>query len=588
MPRRNVAEGRERFNPVVSFVPPARIMPTRRFIPSELERACSRLDVDYALLCLARISRRISMPPLPDQTEAQRTCVEWTMNDSEIERLNAYAVEIGQPPLVYFRAQLLEFLRWLAHSHSTRAIANYSPMQRYHEGRRFVFSVLCAGEVWSRRTFREVSMESDGLLPSRRRDYLLSFRRGREASATVRNIYHSIARSSIIFGDILPRRFGPFSTKFREATGLAYEDFLNCQLLFWVRLINEQNEWPYIDLQVLRSRRYHETLQHFLRRYAQPLSALGTADRAPSTSERSRRSNRLRALRKRPILLTSEGSKAVVPDAVIFADFLSLGPLFEVLPFLNTGMLFDHFGRAYEDYCGRILERAYPPTSTLLARRLYRNTPGDSGAERFEVDAHVVSGSEAAILEVKASFLSEDVTEGTNDQFVAHLTERYVSAEEGRPKGVRQLARIVRAICSNDWLGKEDEFTAVARLYPVLVVLDDHLDTGVFGRFLAEEFAKQFGVALNDRDGGFRLHDRWVAHLLVLTVEDLEKLQDSLNRFSLLDMMGDYAEAHPDRLLSVHNYLVTSDYSSQLRDNSHLAATAEESLQRASANVFGK
>ena len=588
MPRRNVAEGRERFNPVVSFVPPGRIMPTRRFIPSELEKACSRLDVDYALLLLARISRRISMPSFHDQSEAQRTCVEWTMNAIEIKRLKAYAAETDHPPLVYFRAQLLEFLRWLAHSPSTRAIANYSPMQLFHEGSRFVFSALCAGEVWSRRTFREVSTDSDGPLTSRRRDYLLSFRRSREAAATVANIYHSVARSYIIFGDILPRLLEPFSTKFREATGLDYEDFLNCQLLFWAMLINERNEWAHINLQGLQSHPYHHSLQQFLHRYAQPLSELAMADRSRSTSERSRRSNRLRALRERPILLTRDGNHAVVPDTVIFADFLSVGPLFEVLPLLSTSTLFDGFGRAYEQYCGRILQRAYPTTSNLLARRLYQNASGTSGAGEFEVDAHVVSGSAAAILEVKASFLSEDVTAGTNDQLVAHLTERYVSAEGDRPKGVKQLARIVSAISSNDWLGEEEEFKAVVRLFPVLVVLDDHLDSGLFGRFLAEEFAAQFGVDLNDRDGGFRLHGRWVAHLLVLTVEALENLQDSLHQFSLLDMMEDYAEAHPDRLLSVRNYLVTSDYANKLRHNSHLAATAEEMFRRASVNVFGE
>ena len=345
MPSPNVDEGRERFNPIVSFVPPARIMPTRRFTPSELARACSRLDVDNALLLLARISRRISMPPHRDQSvdrpanalrgaalhlafQAQRTCVEWTMNDSEINRLKAYAAESDRPPFVYFRAQLLEFLRWLAHSHSTRSIANYSKTQISHERSRFLFSVLCAGEVWSSRTFREVSTDTDGPLTSRRQDYLLSFRHGREASATVANTYYPLARSSIIFGEILPRLLGSFSTSFRETTGLSYEQFLNCQALFWAMLINEENEWAHLDLQGLQSRPYGHSLQRFLCRYAQPLSTLATTDQARSTSEMSCLANRLRALRKRPILLTSDGNRAAVPDTLIFAEFVSVGPLF--------------------------------------------------------------------------------------------------------------------------------------------------------------------------------------------------------------------------------------------------------------------
>ena len=273
---------------------------------------------------------------------------------------------------------------------------------------------------------------------------------------------------------------------------------------------------------------------------------------------------------------------------MIFSEFLSVGPLFEVLPFLNEGMLFDRFGRACEEYCARILQRAYPTTSHRLARRLYQNVTGGSGADEFEVDAHVVSGSAAAVLEVKASFVSEDVTTGTNAQFVDHLRDRYVSDDAGRPKGVKQLARVVNAICSNDWSGEEDEFNAVVRLFPVLVVLDSQLDSGLFGRFLAEEFAAQFGKHLNDRDGGFNLRGRWVAHLLVLTVEALENLEDSLHQFSLLDMMKDYSEAHPDRLLSVHNYLLTSDYSGQLRHNRHMVATADEIFRRAKFSVFGK
>ncbi len=587
MSSRNVAEGRERFNPVVSFVPSALIMPTRRFIPSELERACSRLDVDNALLLLARISRRISMPLPRDQIEAQRTCVEWTMNDSEINRLNAYAAKSDRPPPVYFRAQLLEFLRWLAHSPSTRSSANYSKTQISHERSRFLFSVLCAGEVWSSRTFREVSTDSDEPLTSRRQDYLLSFRHGREASDTVANTYYPLARSSIIFGEILPRLLGSFSTSFREATGLSYEHFLNCQALFWAMLINEENECAHLNLQGLQSHPYGHSVQQFLWRYAQPLSTLATTDQAQSTSERSRLANRLRPLRKRPILLTKDGNHAAVPDTVIFADFLSVGPLFEVLHPANQSTLFDRFGRAFEEYCGGILQRAYPRTSHRLARRLYQNTTGGSSAGKFEVDAHVISGYSAAILEVKASFLSEDVTEGPNARFFARLTNRYVSAEGERPKGVRQLARIVEAICSNEWLGDEDEFNAVVRLFPVLVVLEDQLDDGLVCRFLAEEFAKQFRVELNDRDGGFRLHGRWVAHLMVLTVGTLEDLEESLHNFSLLEMMEDYAQAHPDRLLSVRNY-VTSDYSNQLRPNRHLAAASGEIFRRASVNVSGE
>ena len=204
MASRNVADDRERFSPVVSFVPPARIMPTRRFTPSELDRACSRLDVDSALCLLARMSRRISMPLFGDRLEPQRTCVEWTMSPAEIQHLQAYAAEIDHPPVVYFRAQLLEFLRWLAHSPSTRQIANYSKVQLFQERHRFVFSALCAGQIWSRRAFVEVSEDSDGQLSSRRRDYLLAFRRSREAAAIVGSTYHSVARASIIFGDVFP------------------------------------------------------------------------------------------------------------------------------------------------------------------------------------------------------------------------------------------------------------------------------------------------------------------------------------------------------------------------------------------------
>lgn len=510
------------------------------------------------------------------------------MGAMEIRRLQEYAAEIDHVPIVYFRRQLLELLRWLAYSTSTRKISSYSKTQLLRERERFLFAALCAGEIWSRTTYREVFMDDAVPLISRRHDYLLAFRNSREAAAVVGNPYRPIARSSIIFGDIFPALLERFSTTFCEATGLAYEDFLNCQALFWASLINKQNEWAHIDLQGFRSHRYRLFMKRFLSRYAQPLSALATADGNGPASERSRRSNRLRTLRRRPILLTSDGNQAVVPDTVIFSEFMSVGPLFEVLPFFDRGTLFDRFGRAVEEYCGRILQQAYPRTSDRLTRRFYQNASGSSAAIEFEVDAHLVSGSEAAVLEIKASFLSEDVTTGSNAEFVALLRERFVSDAGGRPKGVKQIARVVDAICSNVWSGKEGEFSRVTRLFPVLVVLDSLLDSGLFGRFLAEEFAAQFGTHMDDRNGGFDLHGRWVAHLLVLTVDDLEDLQDSLDQFSLVDMMRDYSEAHADRLLSVHNYLTTSGYSGQLRHNRYLATTAGEFFRRTSLSVFGK
>jgi len=82
------------------------------------------------------------------------------------------------------------------------------------------------------------------------------------------------------------------------------------------------------------------------------------------------------------------------------------------------------------------------------------------------------------------------------------------------------------------------------------------------------------------------INGRRIAHLIVITLDDLETLETSSDKFALLDCLRDYARACPDRLTSLHNFVASSSYRAHLRHNAWLAERATELLDRTMKRLF--
>ncbi len=106
-----------------------------------------------------------------------------------------------------------------------------------------------------------------------------------------------------------------------------------------------------------------------------------------------------------------------------------------------------------------------------------------------------------------------------------------------------------------EWLGHHNIFADINVLYPVLVVHDMRLDAPALGHFLENDFRSLLGSI---PDG------KHVRPLTVMTIQDLENLEASVNAFSFVDLLGDYSRECPDRMRSLHNFIAFSSYGTKI------------------------
>jgi hypothetical protein len=141
-------------------------------------------------------------------------------------------------------------------------------------------------------------------------------------------------------------------------------------------------------------------------------------------------------------------------------------------------------------------------------------------------------------------------------------------------------------IASNDGSERVVAFRSVQRVTPVLVVHDELLSAPGFGYFVANEFSdalRKLGNGMSERMVSIAL-----VSPIVLTASDLELLEVSLEHFSFNEVLTDYGNASPDRMISFHTFLSTdAKYAKRIYASRHLASQAMEPLTVAMEDLFG-
>jgi hypothetical protein len=207
----------------------------------------------------------------------------------------------------------------------------------------------------------------------------------------------------------------------------------------------------------------------------------------------------------------------------------------------------------------------------------------DSKRAAFEIDASLLDARSAAVFEVKAAWLREDaIADSTHETLLRDIRMKYGVEKESskeRGKGVAQLARSIGAIARGEWIGPNGEFAGVNVLYPVLLVHDTRLDTPGLGAFLEVEFRTLLGEISVEKV---------VAPLTVMTIEDLESLESSVEKFSFVELLAAYTRACRDRMQSLHNYMAFSDYGRRIVPSRYLMESSSEILDVLERELFTK
>jgi hypothetical protein len=560
---------------------PEVLFPGVKGTEQELIELLTTLSRDDALFHAARLNTLISGPGDFDSKGRQQLALNWLCSNKQIDQINAFVRsrdKAAGPVTIFFRGQILEFMRWVA-----RYCKNLpGDGETFHEPTRrenLLKALLIAGVLWGNRIFSD-KLSGSGKLEHARLRAIGAFRKGVEESNLGPHLGVAFGRGKALFVDYFPHRYPEFADTFRRATGLTIEQYRSCVASLSIYTLFNNKDGPlFLTQSVGAATTLRDVFPIYFELEAQ------TPERLARSLWDDFEQRGYRALRERPIMVASDG-RAIILDPTFFAEKVSIGALFHVLKDAGRkkgNEIFGNFGLAFEDYATDILRRMYPSRPPLIDRVAYGLKGKDSKRAAFEIDASLLDARSAAVFEVKAAWLREDaIADSTHETLLRDIRMKYGVEKESskeRGKGVAQLARSIGAIARGEWIGPNGEFAGVNVLYPVLLVHDTRLDTPGLGAFLEVEFRTLLGEISVEKV---------VAPLTVMTIEDLESLESSVEKFSFVELLAAYTRACRDRMQSLHNYMAFSDYGRRIVPSRYLMESSSEILDVLERELFTK
>jgi hypothetical protein len=585
-------------NPLGIYVPFAEVFPCVSSDFASFQSGVRQLSLTDALFWCARLNLMLSNPANLDHRRKQESAIRVFFAADEIARINAFArthqredYDLGHIA-VFFRGQLLELMRWVClwcEDHPDDGVTFERPTVRST----FAQVALMASDLWARHIYGDrFSLDGGRDLAQNR---ALGAIRGAIADTSFgMDPLLALGRGYAIICKHLPHFYADLSQEFSARTGLSLDEFYHCLAALMTSFLNRtpenvQENPGLFNVKIVCASAPHvqPLIATYLALESQVADELRDALWGPEHVTRWEDASRYnyKPLRRRPILRASDG-RAIIMEAVFYAERASVGPLFLItagVPRATSDQIFSAFGYAFEEYAGSLLRRMYPVPGPGLVDRLCCDVHGrDRAGQPVQItDACLNDVTEAILFEMKAVWVRDDVVLDDNyERYLDHLRDKYgvrTNGKGGRSiKGVGQLARTITNLTSGEWTPLTEDFTRVEQLYPVLLVHDPLLDAPVHGKFLATEFAAALVPEEVGRTGMMRKGRFWVAPLIVMTIDDLEALETSIEHSSLLDLLRDYSVACSDRVASLHNYLAASEYRRKLY---YSRATASNTLE---------
>jgi len=566
------------------YVTPEELFTGEPVDENALVQLLGEMGRDAVLFACARLNAIVSGIGHPDQKPRQERAIRLTCTDADIYRINQLPQKYPGSglPTLFFRGQLLELMRWAIRycpdNGDAPEILN-DPKVRS----RFLRAALIASNLWSRRVFSDRLRGEQDINAARVRA-LGVFRRALEESAITPHIGTVLGRGWSMFSEYFPRHYPVFAQAFPQATGLSLEQYFTCLTgIAATYLPFDREDAPQFQPEtVAASTAYREIFPKYLMLESQTLeqAAIALWDDFAEVG--------YRGLRERPIVRLKNGN-ALILDPVFYCERISVGPLFHLSASVRGNRsksieVFSAFGKAFEDYSADLLRSMYPSRPPLVSRFVAPIDGQDVTGKNFEIDAVLNDAVEVIIFEAKAAWLKDEVVLGDAEEWLEQIRSRYgvrassTDETQSRPKGVAQLAKIVRRFLDDNLGSAQLEFQQARVIYPVLLVHDTRLNAPIYGNFLANEFLSLLGKVPESRH---------VMPLIVMTIQDLENLQSSIGGFALRDLFADYAKACPDGMRSLHNFMTTSPtYLNKLRPSDHLIKNSEQLMRHAYKELF--
>jgi len=594
------------------YVPISEVFPSVQSNLENFRTLLQELSLTDSLFWCARLNLIISCPSDSHRLIGQDTELDFVKrqqygiyslcNKEEISAINDYIRKKGdgQRVAIFFRGQLLELMRWIVlycHDQPEDGKTFDCPEIRS----RFFQVALMASDIWGTRVCGNRFSLENGIEIARQKS-LGAIRKCMEAVTPAMDCSRSIGRGFTLFEEHFPNHYPCIKKEFQSLTGLSIEEYYNCLsamlLHYIVPKINTDWNGIFEISNLGETTLYKEILQKYIALESQTVDELRERVWGNIKEKTKNVVNTqfydYKPLREKPILLAKDG-RAIILDPFFYSDKVSVGPLFHLTNNRTrdeANRIFSAFGEVFEKYTGDILKRMFPDTPGALSKRLACNIKGfDKAGNELEIDACLNDVREIVLFEIKAVWIPE--SEILGDEYEKYLCKRYVLSDgtnrDRKNQGIAQLARIIRILASKEWLGQNHEFSETHLIYPVLLLHDPFFSAPVYGNFLASKFEEL--VMPDDvlRSGELKKGDVRIAPLIIMTIEDLENLEFSIEYFGFRDFLADYCKASPDRMVSIHNFITSSSkYNQKIYRNKAITAKGAALLQRSIKAVFGK
>ncbi|MDO8663072.1 MAG: hypothetical protein Q7K98_07665 [Candidatus Omnitrophota bacterium] len=588
-------------NQVGVYVPVSEVFPDIQSNLETFKDILQQLSRTDTLFWCARINLIITNPIENGHISRQQVAIDKFLTKSEIEAVNQFAMAHGgaNRVTVFFRGQLLELMRWAllyCHNHPNDGKTFEDPNTR----RMFVQAALIASDLWSKWVYGNRFSLEGGIKIARERS-LGAIRKAIEGTSLCAELTRSFGRGWTIFMDYFRKQYGLLASEFQSKAGLSIEDYFKCLLIITVHFANPRsnntgifNATTFADSTPLK-----DVFQKYITFESQSIDEFKNALWGSGINKLEMQYEMeydYLSMREKPIL-RAEDNRAIILDPIFYSEKASIGPLFVLTKNKARGKaneVFSAFGKAFENYSCDILNKMFPDINAI--KQLFCNLKKKDLNEReSEIDACINKGSESAIFEIKAVWIREDKILNENyETYLQHLREKYgVVGQQDNPKaqtikGVGQLARILNNIFREEFQANNREFSEIVTIYPILLVYDSFLTAPVYGNFLASEFEKLLKPD-HKRGSGELIKGRFTVHpLIILTIEDLENLELSVEHFSFFELLSDYSTSCPDRLISLKNYIADSKYNKQIYRNKNLANKCLELFKEAKLAIATK
>ena len=588
-------------NPIGIYIPVSEVFPGVQSDFETFKALLRSLSLTETLFWCARLNLVISDPSEHDHIKKQQFAVNKFLTADEIGAVNDFVRRQGdiRKVTIFFRGQILELVRWVTLWCEDQP-GDGTTFEDEEVRRDFAKAAFIASDVWAQRVFGDRFSLDDGVEKARRRG-LGSIRKSIEAISTGSDLVRTLGRGWALFSEYFPKRYTAFEREFKAVAGLSVKEYYICLCGIINSFMDPKRNSGIFDSTTLgKSTPYAAVLSSYLSLESQTADHLRDAlwsgvpehikdfDDAPPYD--------YRPLREKPILMARDG-RAIIIDPVFYSEKSSVGPLFYLVRETSSekaNHIFGAFGHAFEEYSCDILRRMFPQTTGVLSKRLECNSviqESHRAQSQIEIDASLDDVVEIIIFEMKAVWLREDeILVDEHEKFLEHLRKKYGVTSRGhgdrKVKGVGQLAMIISILASEDFATYNDTLTEAQLVYPVLVVHDPFLRAPVYGYFLASEFKACLAPDAKYTVGNFRKGHLRIVPLIIMTIEDLENLETSVEHFALRDLLSDYSRECSDRLSSLHNFIASSHYRKKIYHSRSIASNALEILKETQEAVF--